>query len=169
VPHVVSDAELPSTATLSGLQFNISGIIGPALDIGAGFNSIRIDILEPKLFPIGDAVGAINFRHLSMISLLFILLVRVGGRVAEVSVVTLPSSKNVKRRERGRAHATPTLRRAPVGALMRNAVQPSLERHSPFYQIARKVPNLVVKFKIICRQKFSQIFGVSCLRGKRFA
>ena len=28
---VVSDEELPSAATLSGLQFNISGIIGPAL------------------------------------------------------------------------------------------------------------------------------------------
>jgi MFS family permease len=31
VPQVVSEAELPSAATLSGLQFNISGIIGPAL------------------------------------------------------------------------------------------------------------------------------------------
>jgi MFS family permease len=31
VPQVVSDAELPSAATLSALQFNISGIIGPAL------------------------------------------------------------------------------------------------------------------------------------------
>jgi predicted MFS family arabinose efflux permease len=31
VPEVVSDVELPSAATLSGLQFNISGIIGPAL------------------------------------------------------------------------------------------------------------------------------------------
>jgi len=31
VPQVVSDAELPSAATLSGLQFNISGIIGPPL------------------------------------------------------------------------------------------------------------------------------------------
>ena len=31
VPQVVSDVELPSAATLSGLQFNISGIIGPAL------------------------------------------------------------------------------------------------------------------------------------------
>lgn len=31
VPQVVSDAELPSAATLSGLQFNVSGIIGPAL------------------------------------------------------------------------------------------------------------------------------------------
>jgi MFS family permease len=31
VPQVVSNAELPSAATLSGLQFNISGIIGPAL------------------------------------------------------------------------------------------------------------------------------------------
>jgi MFS family permease len=31
VPQVVSDADLPSAATLSGLQFNISGIIGPAL------------------------------------------------------------------------------------------------------------------------------------------
>src|SRR6516165_9144438 len=31
VPQVVSDDELPSAATLSGLQFNISGIIGPAL------------------------------------------------------------------------------------------------------------------------------------------
>ena len=31
VPQVVSDAELPSAATLSGLQFDISGIIGPAL------------------------------------------------------------------------------------------------------------------------------------------
>src|SRR5215470_8326099 len=31
VPQVVSDEELPSATTLSGLQFNISGIIGPAL------------------------------------------------------------------------------------------------------------------------------------------
>jgi hypothetical protein len=31
VTQVVSDAELPSPATLSGLQLNISGIIGPAL------------------------------------------------------------------------------------------------------------------------------------------
>ena len=31
VPQIVSDAELRSAATLSGLQFNISGIIGPAL------------------------------------------------------------------------------------------------------------------------------------------
>jgi MFS family permease len=31
VPQVVSDSELPSAATLSGLQFNISGIIGPVL------------------------------------------------------------------------------------------------------------------------------------------
>src|SRR6476660_6806573 len=31
VPQVVSDAELPSAATLSGLQFNISGLLGPAL------------------------------------------------------------------------------------------------------------------------------------------
>src|ERR1700682_881345 len=31
VPEVVSDAELPSAATLSGLQLNISGIVGPAL------------------------------------------------------------------------------------------------------------------------------------------
>src|SRR5499427_436747 len=31
VPQVVSDEELPSAATLSGLRFNISGIIGPAL------------------------------------------------------------------------------------------------------------------------------------------
>jgi MFS family permease len=31
VPQVVSDEELPSASTLSGLQFNISGIIGPAL------------------------------------------------------------------------------------------------------------------------------------------
>src|SRR6202030_1095830 len=43
VPQIVSDAELPSAATLSGLQFNISGIIGPALGgllvplIGANF------------------------------------------------------------------------------------------------------------------------------------
>jgi predicted MFS family arabinose efflux permease len=31
VPQVVSDAKLPSAATLSGLQFNFSGIVGPAL------------------------------------------------------------------------------------------------------------------------------------------
>jgi MFS family permease len=31
VPQIVSDDELPSAATLSGLQFNVSGIIGPAL------------------------------------------------------------------------------------------------------------------------------------------
>src|SRR6201997_4344645 len=44
VPQVVSDAELPSAATLSGLQFNISGIIGPALGgllvAFAGANSV---------------------------------------------------------------------------------------------------------------------------------
>jgi MFS family permease len=43
VPQVVSDTELPSAATLNGLQFNISGIIGPVLGgllaplIGASF------------------------------------------------------------------------------------------------------------------------------------
>jgi MFS family permease len=46
VPQVVSDAELPSAATLSGLQFNISGIIGPALGgllvALAGANSVFI-------------------------------------------------------------------------------------------------------------------------------
>jgi MFS family permease len=31
VPQVVSDEELPSAAILSGLQFNISGIVGPVL------------------------------------------------------------------------------------------------------------------------------------------
>ncbi len=31
VPQVVSDRELPSAVTLSGLQFNISGIVGPVL------------------------------------------------------------------------------------------------------------------------------------------
>src|ERR1700730_3271022 len=31
VPQVVADVELPSAATLSGLQLNISGIVGPAL------------------------------------------------------------------------------------------------------------------------------------------
>src|SRR5689334_21829277 len=31
VPEIVTDEELPSAATLSGLQLNISGIIGPAL------------------------------------------------------------------------------------------------------------------------------------------
>jgi predicted MFS family arabinose efflux permease len=31
IPEIVSDAELPSAATLGGLQMNISGIIGPAL------------------------------------------------------------------------------------------------------------------------------------------
>jgi MFS family permease len=31
VPQVVSDWELPSASTLSGLQFNISGIVGPVL------------------------------------------------------------------------------------------------------------------------------------------
>jgi MFS family permease len=43
VPEIVSDAHLPSAATLSGLQFNISGIVGPALGgaliplVGANF------------------------------------------------------------------------------------------------------------------------------------
>ena len=43
MPHIVSDAELPAAVTLSGLQLNISGIIGPALGglliplIGANF------------------------------------------------------------------------------------------------------------------------------------
>src|SRR5215831_17537824 len=55
------------------------------------------------------------------------------------------------------------------GVLMRNAGQPSLERDSPFYQIARKVPNFVVNFQITCRAKFPQIFCISCLRGESFA
>jgi MFS family permease len=43
VPQIVSDAELPAAVTLSGLQLNISGIVGPALGgllvplIGANF------------------------------------------------------------------------------------------------------------------------------------
>jgi MFS family permease len=43
VPQIVSDAELPSAMTLSGLQLNVSGIVGPALGgllvplIGASF------------------------------------------------------------------------------------------------------------------------------------
>ena len=55
VPRVVSDAELPSAATLSGLQFNISGIIGPALGgllvafAGANF----VFALKCRLFPAG--------------------------------------------------------------------------------------------------------------------
>ena len=31
VPELVSDEELPSAATLGGLQLNISGILGPAI------------------------------------------------------------------------------------------------------------------------------------------
>jgi Transmembrane secretion effector len=31
VPEIVSNEELPSASILSGLQLNISGIIGPAL------------------------------------------------------------------------------------------------------------------------------------------
>jgi MFS family permease len=31
VPEIVSSEELPSASTLSGLQLNISGILGPAL------------------------------------------------------------------------------------------------------------------------------------------
>ena len=31
VPDLVTDEELPSAATLGGLQLNVSGIIGPAL------------------------------------------------------------------------------------------------------------------------------------------
>jgi len=31
VPGLVTDEELPSAATLGGLQLNVSGIIGPAL------------------------------------------------------------------------------------------------------------------------------------------
>jgi len=43
VPQVVSDSELPSAATLSGLQLTISGIVGPGLGglllplVGANF------------------------------------------------------------------------------------------------------------------------------------
>ncbi len=43
VPQIVSDAELPSASTLSGLQLTISGIVGPALGgllvllVGANF------------------------------------------------------------------------------------------------------------------------------------
>ena len=55
VPQIVSDAELPSAATLSGLQFNISGIIGPALGgllvplAGANF----VFALKCRLLPLG--------------------------------------------------------------------------------------------------------------------
>jgi hypothetical protein len=31
VPEILSDEELPSAATLGGLQLNISGILGPAM------------------------------------------------------------------------------------------------------------------------------------------
>ena len=57
MPQIVSDAELPSAATLSGLQFNISGIIGPALGgllvplAGANF----VFALKCRLLPLGGA------------------------------------------------------------------------------------------------------------------
>jgi MFS family permease len=44
VAEVVSDAELSSAATLSGLQFNISGIVGPALG-GLLVSSIGVNLV----------------------------------------------------------------------------------------------------------------------------
>jgi MFS family permease len=44
VAEVVSDAELTSAATLSGLQFNISGIVGPALG-GLLVSSIGVNLV----------------------------------------------------------------------------------------------------------------------------
>jgi maltose/maltodextrin transport system substrate-binding protein len=41
---------------------------------------------------------------------------------------------------------------------MRNAVHRSLERHSPFCQIVRKVPNVVVNFEIIAGKDFPRFF-----------
>jgi hypothetical protein len=55
MPQIVSDEELPSAATLSRLQFNISGIIGPALGgllvplAGANF----VFALKCRLLPLG--------------------------------------------------------------------------------------------------------------------
>jgi len=73
VPEVVSDAELPSASTLSGLQLTISGIVGPALG----------GLLVPL-------VGA-NFVF-ALNAACFLLVVRAIRQVTQVPVpVNLPS------------------------------------------------------------------------------
>src|SRR5215469_3115087 len=59
VPQVVSDAELPSAATLSGLQFNISGIIGPGVGRFVDYVGRRQCCLcfKCRLFPAGRSGG----------------------------------------------------------------------------------------------------------------
>ncbi len=58
VPQVVSDTELPSAVTLSGLQFNISGVVGPVLGGLLGFvgRSEFCIYYQCRLFPLGDSV-----------------------------------------------------------------------------------------------------------------
>jgi MFS family permease len=75
VPHVVSDAELPSAAALSGLQLNISGIIGPALG----------GLLVPL-------VGA-NFVF-ALNAACFLLVVRAVRRVERLPVLEKPPSES---------------------------------------------------------------------------
>jgi MFS family permease len=41
VPEIVSNEELPAASTLSGLQLNISAIVGPVLSLAAGRESLR--------------------------------------------------------------------------------------------------------------------------------
>ena len=58
MPQVVSDTELPSAVTLSGLQFNISGVVGPVLGGLLGFvgRSEFCIYYQCRLFPLGDSV-----------------------------------------------------------------------------------------------------------------
>lgn len=51
VPEVVSDAELPSAAILSGLQLNISGIVGPAL------GGLLVPLIGAKLVFLANSAG----------------------------------------------------------------------------------------------------------------
>jgi MFS family permease len=78
VAQVVSDAELSSAATLSGLQFNISGIVGPALGgllvslIGANlvfvanaacFLLVILAVLRWKQTTVSSKVACQSFRQ----------------------------------------------------------------------------------------------------------
>jgi MFS family permease len=75
VPQVVSDGELPSAATLSGLQLNISGIIGPVL------GGLLVPLVGPNL------VFAVN-------GACFLLVVLAVRRWKQPTVRTMPPSES---------------------------------------------------------------------------
>src|ERR1700737_2826494 len=97
MPQIVSDAELPSAATLSGLQFNISGIIGSSVRwfVGPAGRSEFCLGSKCRLLPLGccgnSAMETTNAAGKSSVGELFRILrddnplcsqrTRVSGRV----------------------------------------------------------------------------------------